>query len=85
MNLGICKLALKFTCRGYCRFTTYSIQKSKEREARHVEPEKKLADHESVRTNSTESIREEYDTCKSGHDELYDYFTAGVIMRSKSS
>ena len=65
---------------------TYSIQKSNERRARRVELEKKLTDLEGLlRTNSTENIREEYDTCQSELDQLYDYITAGIIMHSKSS
>ena len=68
-----------FKCRE--AFRTYSIQKSKERRAWHVELEKKLADLEQLlRTNSTENISEEYEL-----DQLYDYITAGIIMRLKSS
>ena len=75
---------IKYKCREACR--TYSIQKSKERRARRVELEKKLADLEQLlRTNNTENISEEYDICQSELDQLYDYITAGIIMRSKSS
>ena len=75
---------IKYKCREACR--TYSIQKSKERRARRVELEKKLADLEQLlRTNNTENISEEYDISKSELDQLYDYITAGIIMRSKSS
>ena len=73
---------IKYKCREASR--TYSIQKSKERKAWRVELEKKLTDLEGlVRTNSTENIREEYDT--SELDELYDFITAGTIMYSKTS
>ena len=75
---------IKYKCRKACR--TYSIQISKERRAQRVELEKKLADLERLlRTNSTENISEEYDICQSALDQLYDYITAGIIMRSKSS
>ena len=70
--------------RGY--FRTYWIQKSKERRARRVELEKKLTDLEGLlRINSTENIREEYDICRTELDQLYDYITAGIVMRSESS
>ena len=72
---------IKYKCREACR--TYSIQKSKERRARRVELEKKLADLEQLlRTNNTENIGEEYDICQSELDQLYDYITAGIIMHS---
>ena len=72
---------IKYKCREACR--TYSIQK---RRARRLELEKKLADLERLlRTNNTENISEEYNICQSELDQLYDYVTAGVIMRSKSS
>ena len=75
---------IKYKSRKDCG--THSIQKSKERRARLVELEKKRTDHERLlRTNSTENIREEYDICQSEIDQLYDYITAVIIMRSKSS
>ena len=74
----------KYKCREACR--TYSVQKSKERRARHVELEKKLEDLERLlRTNSTENISEEYDICQSELDQLCDYITAGIVMCSESS
>ena len=75
---------IRYKCREASR--TFSIQKSKERRIRCVELEKKLTDLTgSLRTNSTENVREEYDICQSELDQLYDYITAGIIMRSKSS
>ena len=75
---------IKYECREACR--TYSIQKSKERRARRVELERKLADLERLlRTNSTENVSEGYNISQSELDQLYDYITAGIIMRSKSS
>ena len=75
---------VQYKCREACR--TYSIQKSKERRARCVELEKKLADLEQLlRTNSTENVSEEYNTCQSELDQLYDYITAGIILCSNAS
>ena len=76
--------SVKYKCREACR--TYSIHKSKEIRAWRVELEQNLADLERLlRTNSTENISEEYDTCQSELDQLYNYITAGIIMCSKSS
>ena len=38
-----------------------------------------------IRTNSSEEVITEYNNCKSDLETLYNYITAGIIMRSKSN
>ena len=75
---------LKFKFREFSR--SFSIQKSKERKARRCELEKRLTELEcSLSTNHNNNMLEEYHKCKSELDTLYDYITAGLIIRSKSN
>ena len=75
---------LKFKFSEFSR--SFSIQKSKERKARRCELEKRLTELEcSLSTNHNNNMSEEYHKCKSELDTLYDYITAGLIIRSKSN
>ena len=75
---------LKFKFREFSR--SFSIQKSKERKVRRCELEKRLTELEcSLSTNHNSNMLEEYHKCKSELDTLYDYITAGLIIRSKSN
>ena len=75
---------LKFKFREFSR--SFSIQKSKERKARRCELEKKVTELECpLSTNNNNNVLEEYHKCKSELDTLYDYITAGLIIRSKSN
>ena len=75
---------LKFKFREFSR--SFSIQKSKEKKARRCELEKRLTELEcSFSTNHNSNMLEEYHKCKSELDTLYDYMTAGLIIRSKSN
>ena len=38
-----------------------------------------------ITTNSSEEVITEYNDCKSDLETLYNYITAGIIMRSKSN
>ena len=72
---------IKYKCREFSR--QYSIEKSKERKSRRLFLENKLAEFEvKISTESNDNILEEYNKCKSELDGLYDYITAGVILRS---
>ena len=73
---------IKYKCREFSR--QYSIEKLKERKSRRLFLENKLAEFEvKISTQSNDDILEEYNKCKSELDGLYDYITAGVILRSK--
>ena len=74
----------KFMFREFPR--SFSIQKSKERKAGRCELERRLTELEcSLSTNHNNNMLEEYHKCKSELDTLYDYTTAGLIIRSKSN
>ena len=66
---------IKYTCRESLR--QYSIEKSKEKKNKLAEFEAKFS------TQSNLDILEKYNKYKSELDALYDYITAGVILRSK--
>ena len=63
----------------------FSIKMSKERKARRLALEKRLANLERlISSNSIRDFLEEYSKCKSDLESLYNYITAGVILGSKS-
>ena len=75
---------MKFKCREFSR--NYSIQKSKERKLKRLSLEKRIADLEnSISSNSSQEVLDEYHKCKSDLETLYDYITAGIILRSKTN
>ena len=74
---------IKYKCREFSR--NFSIKMSKERKARHLKLEKKLTNLEGlISGNSSCNLLEEYSKCKSDLESLYNYITAGIILRSKS-
>ena len=75
---------VKYKCRDLSR--KISIEKSRERKSRRVELENRLAELENmITTNFSEEVITEYNNCKSHLETLYNYITAGIIMRSKSN
>ena len=74
---------IKYKCRAFSR--NFSIKVSKERKARRLAPEKRLAKLEGlISSKSSRDLLEEYSRCKSDLESLYNYITAGIILRSKS-
>ena len=74
---------IKYKCREFSR--NFSIKMSKERKARRLALEMKLANLEGlILSNSSHDLLEEYSKCKSDLESLYNYITAGIILRSKS-
>ena len=58
---------------------------SEERKTRRLALEKRLANLEGlISSNSSGDLLEEYSKCKSDLESLYNYITAGIILRSKS-
>ena len=74
---------LKFKFREFSR--SFSIQKSKERKARRCQLEKLTELECLLSTIHNNNMLEEYHKCKSELDTLYDYITAGLIIRTKSN
>ena len=75
---------IKYKCRDFSRKD--ATEKSKERKSRPMELDNRLAELENmIRTNSSEEVITEYNNCKSDLETLYNYITAGIIMRSKSN
>ena len=74
---------IKYKCRGFSR--NFSIKMSKERKARRLALEMRLTNLEGqISSNSSHDLLEEYSKCKSDLESLYNYITAGIILRSKS-
>ena len=74
---------MKYKCREFSR--SYSIKKAKERKSRRISLEKRIAELESlISSSSSQELLNEYNECKSDLETLYDYITAGIILRSKS-
>ena len=74
---------IKYKCREFSG--NFSIKLSKERKARRLALEKRLANLEGlISSNSSWNLLEEYSKCKSDLECLYSYITAGIILRSKS-
>ena len=75
---------VKYKCRDLSR--KISIEKSRERKLQSLELENRLAELENmITTNSSEEVITEYNNCKSDLEALYNYITAGIIMRFKSN
>ena len=74
---------IKYKCREFSR--NFSIKMSKERKARRLALEMRLANLEGlISSNSSHDLLEEYSKYKSDLESLYNYITAGIILRSKS-
>ena len=74
---------IKYKCREFSR--NFSIKMSKERKARRLALEMKHANLEGlISSNSSHDLLEEYSKCKPDLESLYNYITAGIILRSKS-
>ena len=74
---------MKYKCREFSR--SYSIKKAKERKSRRISLEKRIAELESlISSSSSQKLIDEYNKCKSDLETIYDYITAGIILRSKS-
>ena len=74
---------IKYKCRKLSR--NFSIKMSKERKAMRQALEKRLANLEGlISSNSSSDLLEEYSKCKSDLKSLYNYITAGIILRPKS-
>ena len=74
---------VKYKCREFSR--SYSIKKARERKSRRISLEKRIAELESlISSSSSQELLDEYNKCKSDLETIYDYITAGIILRSKS-
>ena len=74
---------VKYKCREFSR--SYSIKKAKERKSRCISLEKGITELESlISPSSSQELTDEYNKCKSDLETLYDYITAGIILRSES-
>ena len=75
---------LKFKCREYAR--NYSMRAAKMRKSRRIFLERKVAELEVlIASNSDDQVHKEYNQYKMEFETLYDYITAGLILRSKTS
>ena len=74
---------VKYKCREFSR--SYSIKKAKERKSRRISLEKRIGELESlISSSSSQELLDEHNKCKYDLETLYDYITAGIILRSKS-
>ena len=74
---------VKYKCREFSR--SYFIKKAKERKSRLISLVKRIAELESlISSSSSQELLDEYNKCKYDLEILYDYITAGIILRSKS-
>ena len=63
----------------------YATRKAKERKAKRVALETKVRELETIiSTNSNDLVIEEYHKCKAELEEIYNYITEGIILRSKT-
>ena len=75
---------LTFKCREYAR--NYSIRVAKMRKSRRIFLERKVAELEIlIASNSDDQVHKEYNQYKIELETLYNYITAGLILRSKIS
>ena len=75
---------LKFKCREYAR--NYFIRVAKMRKSRRIFLERKVAELEIlIASNSDDQVHKEYNQYKIELETLYNYITAGLILRSKKS
>ena len=74
---------IKYKCREFSR--NFSIKMSKERKARRLALEKRLASLKGlISSNSSLDLLEEYSKCKSNLESLHNCITAGIILWSRS-
>ena len=63
----------------------YATRKSKDRRTKRVALKTKVKELESIiSTNSNDLVIEEYHKCKAELEDVYDYITEGIILRSKT-
>ena len=75
--------SLKYKIRQFAK--DYATRKAKERKAKRVTLETKVEELESIiSTNSNDLVIEEYHKCKAELEEIYNYITEGIILRSKT-
>ena len=74
---------LKYKIRQFAK--DYATRKAKYRRTKRVALETKVRELESIiSANSYDLVIEEYHKCKTEPEEIYDYITVGIILRSKT-
>ena len=75
---------LKYKIRQFAK--DYATRKEKEWKAKRVALKTKVRELESIiSTNSNDLVIEEYHKCKAELEEIYNYITEGIILRSKTN